>query len=111
MVPHDFSKKISTYFKLGDKKLREIFINSLSLIKEFKGTVFFLFFWVLISEMAGYPVLLTFRSIFRLIIYPLNWILFKTQFKITEIPQVFLLLIPLFLLVVISFIIIISTED
>jgi len=91
--------------------LLEFIKNLPSTIKEFKGAIIILIAWLIVSEIAGYSIIIVFRSIFRIILYPLNWVLFKTSFKATGIPEVFLLLMPLVILLTVSFLVIIYTED
>jgi hypothetical protein len=81
------------------------------LIINFRNSVIIIIIWIIISEIAGNSVFELLRSIFKLIIYPINWLLFKTKFELTGIPEVFIIFIPLMLLVSIGFLILISTED
>ncbi|MFX0210339.1 MAG: hypothetical protein ACFFDT_30450 [Candidatus Hodarchaeota archaeon] len=77
----------------------------------FKNAVIVIFAWILISEIAGYSILDLVISIISLMLYPLNLLLFNTGFSDINVPEVFFLLIPLVTLIVVGFLIIISTED
>lgn len=117
MSSQEVSERISKYIRLirnrywSRDSLVEFVRNIPSLIKEFKGIIIFIIAWLVVSEIAGYSVLSILQSIWRIILYPLNWILFKTSFEFTEIPEIFLLLMPLAILIIVSFMVIISTED
>ncbi len=88
------------------------FVKSVpDLIIEFKSSILVIIIWVLVSEISGYHMVDIFRSIFKIIIYPLNWVLYRTNFDLTGIPVIFLLLMPLVIFIVITFLILISTED
>ncbi len=91
--------------------LLEFIKNLPSTIKEFKGAITILIIWLIVSEIAGYSIFRVFQSVIRIILYPLNWVLFKTRFEATGIPEVFLLLMPLVILLTVSFLVIIYTED
>ncbi len=99
---------------MGRKRIR-LPLSSLrelpDLLRDFKNSFFIIILWMIISEIAGYPVLDTLKSIIKLIIYPINWILFRTGFRLTGIPEIFILFVPLMLVVSIGFLILISTED
>ena len=111
MSSQEFSRKFSHYLKLMIKLSRQFVKNIPDLVREFKSTIIIIVSWIVVSEMAGYSVFDLFRSIFRLLIYPLNWILFKTQFNLIRVPEVFILLIPFVILITFGLLIIISTED
>ena len=81
------------------------------LLLDFKNTVLVIFVWIIVSEVSGHSVIDLLTSIFRLIIYPINWLLFNTGFEYTGVPEVFILLIPLMLIVSLGFLILISTEN
>jgi hypothetical protein len=104
-------KFLHRYSQLLGEKFLEFVKNVPSLIKEFKGVISIVIAWLVVSELVGFPVLRIVQSIWRIILYPLNWVLFKTSFEITGIPEVFLLLMPLVILIIVSFMVIISTED
>jgi len=77
----------------------------------FRNAIIIIFAWIFISEISGYSVLYLFRSIITLLLYPINLVLFGTPFDEIAVPEVFLILLPLVALIVIGFLIIVSTED
>ena len=97
--------------KESDSKLR-LFIEDLpELIIEFKGFIITFIIWIIIAEIAGYSLINLIRTFIRLILYPLNLILFNMDFTDALVPEIFILLMPLVILTAVSFFIIISTED
>jgi len=104
-------KKISQYSKLIGNNLLQLAKSAPDLIIEFKSSIVVITIWILISETSGYRMIDIFRSIFRLILYPLNWVLYRTNFDLTGIPVIFILLMPLVILISVTFILLISTED
>ncbi|MHA2243353.1 MAG: hypothetical protein ACXADY_00130 [Candidatus Hodarchaeales archaeon] len=111
MSSQEISRKFSLYSKLVIQKLLEFTKNTPDLIREFKTAIIIIVAWIFVSENAGYHVIDLFRSIFRIIIYPFNWFWYKTHFDETGIPEVFIVLMPVVVLVTVGFLIIISTED
>lgn len=83
----------------------------LDFILGFRNAILMIFTWILISEISGYSVLYLLRSIINLFLYPINLVLFNTPFDTIDVPEVFLILLPLVVLIVIGFLIIVSTED
>ena len=92
-------------------RLIELIKNLPELIKEFKGSIITIIAWLVIAELAGYSFISILWSAIKLIIYPLNLLLFNLSFRATNIPEIFILLVPLVILVLVGFLIIISTED
>ena len=92
-------------------RIPQLIKNFIELLLGFKNTIIIIIVWIIVSEYAGYSVFNLIRSVFKLLIYPINWLLYKTEFSATEIPEVFILLIPLLMLISIGFIVLISTED
>ena len=80
-------------------------------VKEYRTYIIVVLAWIFISELAGYGILDLLLSLYRLITYPLYMILFQTEFGDTDIPEPFLLLIPLVVIYVVGFFLIISTEE
>lgn len=111
MSLQEFSEKFSYY----SKRILNLFLQFIKdipiLIRDFKAGFIIIFVWIFVGEISGYSILTLFQSIIRLVLYPLNWFLYKTKFGLTEIPEVFILLMPLVLLITVGFLIIISTED
>ena len=85
--------------------------EGLDFILGFRNALIIIFVWVFVSEIAGYSVLNIFGSIIGLFLYPVNLLLFNTPFNETNIPEVFIILLPLVTLIVVGFLIIVSTED
>lgn len=92
-------------------KLNELIKNLPDFIKEFKGSIIAIIAWLVVAELAGYSLIRTLWSIIKLIIYPLNLLLFNLSFKTINVPEIFILLIPLIILISVGLLIIISTED
>ncbi|MFX0084182.1 MAG: hypothetical protein ACFFAU_00800 [Candidatus Hodarchaeota archaeon] len=104
-------KKIVQYSKTIGNNLLQLAKSAPDLIIEFKSAIIVIIIWILISENSGYRMIDIFRSIFKLILYPLNWVLYRTNFDLTGIPVIFILLMPLVILISVTFIVLISTED
>lgn len=63
------------------------------------------------TAFGGYSFLILLRSIGKLLLYPLNLLLNGTDFSSIDVPEIFILLFPLVILVTVGFFVIISTED
>ncbi|MFX0049853.1 MAG: hypothetical protein ACFFAJ_01645 [Candidatus Hodarchaeota archaeon] len=111
MSSQDVNGKIVHYSKLMINNLFNLLKSMPRLINEYKSAIIIIIAWISISEIAGYSIIELFTTIFKLIIYPYNWIVYKTQFELTGIPEIFILIIPLVVLITVGFLIIISTED
>ncbi|MFX0015607.1 MAG: hypothetical protein ACFFB2_11500 [Promethearchaeota archaeon] len=83
----------------------------LDFILGFRNAIIIIFAWILISQISGYSVLNILGSIVSLLFYPINLLLFNTGFNEINVPEVFFLLVPLMILIIVGFLIIISTED
>lgn len=81
------------------------------LIIEFKNFLIVIIIWLILAELSGYSFFLLLRSISRLLLYPLNLLLFGTDFSSIEVPEIFILLFPLVILVTVGFFVLIATED
>ncbi|MHA2224297.1 MAG: hypothetical protein ACXAC8_03795 [Candidatus Hodarchaeales archaeon] len=108
----DSPKKLEDNVKLTATRVAEF-------ARDNKGTFVALFVfiaWLVIAQIAGYSILSTAVAIIKLIIYPFllllaPLLLINADFDSMNIPEVFILLIPLVVLVTVGFLIIISTED
>ena len=80
-------------------------------IKEYKSPLIFIGIWIITAELAGFSFLKVFITILKLLAYPLYLILFNTEFKAMNIPEIFILMVPLVFFVLIGFLAIIATED
>ena len=107
------ARKIGYRNFMGNPKFYIVrFLKSIpDLLLDFRNSILVIIIWIIISEISGNSVFYIITSIFRLIIYPINWFLFRTSFELTEIPEVFLLFIPLMLVILLGFLTLISTED
>lgn len=85
--------------------------NSPSTIKENKASIIVTITWLTIAEISGNSIIKLIGLVLRLVLYPFELILFETEFRDTDIPEVFILLTPLVVLVTLGFLIIIATED
>jgi len=83
----------------------------LDFVLGFRNAMITILAWIFISEISGYSVLNLLRSVISLFLYPFNLVLFSTPFDEIDVPEVFLILLPLVTLIVIGFLIIVSTED
>lgn len=109
------SQEVSGEFPPNEKpvgnKLLDYAKDLLNFVVEFKSAIIIICVWILVSEIAGYSIFNLLRSIFRLLLYPLNLVLFNMKFSAIDVPEVFFLLVPLITLITIGFLVIISTED
>jgi len=109
-------------------------------VKDSKSAVIFILAFVLVSDIREYPILLDIvlepaevnrttqelldvgyypgksvinimRSILRFCIYPINMWLFQMEFSKINVPEVFILLVPLVVSFSIGLLVIIFTED
>jgi hypothetical protein len=80
-------------------------------IKEYKSALIFIGVWIITADLAGFSFLKVFITILKLLVYPLYLILFNTEFKAMNIPEIFILMVPLVFFVLIGFLAIIATED
>ena len=80
-------------------------------IKEYKSAIIFIMAWLIVAEIAGDSFLNLFITIGKLLSYPFYLILFNTEFRAMNIPEIFILLIPLVFFVLTGFLTIIATED
>ncbi|MFX0206383.1 MAG: hypothetical protein ACFFDT_10375 [Candidatus Hodarchaeota archaeon] len=83
----------------------------LDFVLGFRNAIIIIFAWIFISEISGYSVFTLLGSIISLFLYPINLLLFNTPFNETDVPEVFIILLPLVTLIVVGFLIIVSTED
>ena len=81
------------------------------LIIEFKNFIIILTFWLIIAELAGYSFFNLLRSIGRFLLYPLNLLLFGTDFSSINVPEIFIIFFPLVIIVTVGFFVLIATED
>lgn len=127
-----FSSRMSIYIRPFLAKLRRSLSELVSLIVEFKSALLVLLMWVIlggfvvvrpqdIDSTGFFPAdvflaSLTFLvsllgSILELILYPIDLVTTNKPFDETTIPEIFILLIPLVILIVGSFLIMVWTED
>lgn len=81
------------------------------LIIEFKNFIIVIIIWLILAELSGYSFLILLRTIGKLLLYPLNLLLFGTDFSSIDVPEIFILLFPLVILVTVGFFVLIATED
>ena len=109
MSSKENSEKINQKFTLG--KFVQVLKDLLDTIIDFKAAIIVIITWLIVAQISGYSLTSTIWSIMKLILYPLNLILFNAEFSSIGVPEVFILLIPLVFLTLICFLIIITTED
>lgn len=97
--------------KVVMRKLIQFFKDLLEIIINFKGGIIVIITWLVVAELSGYSLTSILWSILKLILYPLNLLLFNTEFSAIDVPQIYILLVPLVVLTTIGFLVIISTED
>ena len=103
------SSNLNQKFTLG--KLVQFLKNLLDLIIDFKAGIIVIITWLVVAQISGYSLTSIIWDIIKLILYPLNLLLFNTEFRSIDVPEVFILLVPLVVLTTVGFLIIISTED
>ena len=96
-------------FTLG--KLVQFLKNLLDLIIDFKAGIIVIITWLVVAQVSGYSLTSIIWDIIKLILYPINLLLFNTPYRSIDVPEVFILLVPLVVLTTVGFLIIISTED
>ena len=111
MSSQDLSERLAHYSKLTAERLQQIARDALDLVFEFKALIVVVVVWIIIAEFAGYSAFNLIRALFRLIIYPFNLIVFGMEFTEANVPQIFIIFMPLVFLMLIGFLIIVSTED
>lgn len=92
-------------------KIIKLLKDITDLIIEFKNFIIVIIIWLILAELSGYSFLILLRSIGKLLLYPLNLLLFRTDFSSIEVPEIFILLFPLVILVTVGFFVLIATED
>ena len=92
-------------------KIINLLKNITDLIIEFKNFIIVIIIWLILAELSGYSFLILLRSIGRLLLYPLNLLLLGTDFSAIDVPEIFILLFPLVILVTVGFFVLIATED
>ena len=80
-------------------------------INEYKNSLIIVLSWLIISIISENPFLDTVNQVIRFFLYPINFIIYRTDFSTTTIPQIFFFLIPIFFVFTIGFLYLISTED
>ena len=103
------SSNLNQKFTLG--KLVHFLKNLPDLIIEYKAGIIVIITWLVVAQFSGYSLTSIIWSIIKLILYPINLLLFNTRFSSIDVPVVFILLVPLVVLTTVAFLIIISTED
>ncbi len=103
------SSNLKQKFTLG--KLAQFLKDLPDLIIEFKAGIIVIITWLVVAQLSGYSLTSIIWSIIKLILYPLNLLLFNTKYSSIDVPEVFILLVPLVVLTTVGFLIIISTED
>ncbi|MFW9780164.1 MAG: hypothetical protein ACFFE8_15050 [Candidatus Heimdallarchaeota archaeon] len=132
MADNRISTRLDSYARLFLTKLRQTISELLSFIVEFKSAFIVLLIWMILGGFAVVPeeeltqtgffpvdvffASLTFLvsligSILELILYPIDLIINKKPFDQTKIPEIFILLMPLVIMIVTSFLIMVWTED
>ena len=109
MSSEEDSSNLNQKFTLG--KSVQFLKNLLDLIIDFKAGIIVIITWLVVAQVSGYSLTSIIWSIIKLILYPLNLLLFNTEFSSIDVPEVFILLVPLVVLTTVGFLIIISTED
>ena len=107
----DSPGRLEQYLKQTVAAILKIIKDIPDLLKEFKGAVIVIIVWLIVAQLAGYSVTSTIISIIKLVLYPLYLLLFNTEFSDMNIPEIFILMMPLVLLTFTGFLIIIATED
>ncbi len=103
------TSNLNQKFTLGKLVL---FLKDLpDLIIEFKSSIIMIITWLVVAQISGYSLTSIIWSVTKLILYPLNLLLFNTKFSSIGVPEIFILLVPLVVLTTVGFLIIISTED
>lgn len=97
--------------RFTSRKLVQFLKDLADIIFEFKGGIITIITWLVVAQFSGYSLISIIWSIIKLILYPLNLLLFNTKFSSIDVPEVYILLVPLVVLTTVGFLIIISTED
>ena len=92
-------------------KIIKLLKDITDLIIEFKNFIIVIIIWLILAELSGYSFLILLRSVGRLLLYPLNLLLLGTDFSSIDVPEIFILLFPLVILVTVGFFVLIATED
>ena len=103
------SRNLNEKFTL--EKLVQFLKNLLDVIIDFKAGIIVIITWLVVAQISGYTLTSIIWDIIKLILYPINLLLFGTQYRSIDVPEVFILLVPLVVLTLTGFLIIISTED
>ncbi len=109
MPSEENSSNLNQKFTLG--QLVQFLKNLLDLIIDFKAGIIVIITWLVVAQFSGYTLTSIIWDIIKLILYPINLLLFNTQYRSIDVPVIFILLIPLVVLTAVGFLIIISTED
>ena len=102
-------RNLNQKFTLG--KLVQFLKNLLDVIIEFKAGIVVIITWLAVAQFSGYTLTSIIWDIIKLILYPINVLLFNTQYRSIDVPEIFIFLVPLVVLTTVGFLIIISTED
>lgn len=111
MSSHDNSGKLTQITRQILHRLTQFVKDLPDLIREFKGAIIVIIIWLIVAQIAGYSIVTIIISIIKLLLYPLNLVLFSTSFSAINVPEVFILMVPLVILVIAGFLTIIATED
>ncbi|MFX0183607.1 MAG: hypothetical protein ACFE95_11045 [Candidatus Hodarchaeota archaeon] len=111
MSSHDDSGKRIQNSKQLLHRLTQFVKDIPDLIIEFKGAIIVIAVWLIIGDIAGYSIVTLIISIVKLIFYPLLLLFFNTGFSAINVPEIFILMVPLVILMVVGFLTIIATED
>jgi hypothetical protein len=123
--------KLDTHFWPFLGKFRHTVTELLSFITEFRNALLVILIWIVLGGLVTnpaeelstgfFPIDVVFASvafiitmgvsIIELILYPVDLILSTKPFDQTTVPEIFILLIPLVILIVTSFLIFVWTED
>ena len=65
-------------------------------IQDYRNAIIIVVVWIISGYLSENPIVDVFNQIFRFFLYPINFVIYRTDFSVTTIPSVFLILIPLF---------------
>ncbi len=96
---------------LHQNKLSSYAKQIVELVKEFRTYILIIIAYFIVSELAEQSFIDLAGTLFRTFVYPINWLVYDMEFTKADVPEVFILMVPLVFLFSIGLIIIISTED
>jgi len=111
MSSHRNSGKLAQFIKQILHRVTHFVKDAPDLIREFKGSIIVIIIWLIVAQIAGYSIIILISSIIKLMLYPLSLLIFNTSFDAINVPEVFIIMIPLVILMIAGFLTIIATED